>query len=411
MRCSSRAISEYFSSTYSRLASGAAARSQEQRSVRNASTVCMPLTSENFRSDKYSASDWESGTVATAEQKGEKSPMPGASGTMEPRHGSASTAIASGRTSLPVQTRSTMQSTTLTRPSSASPSRTTASWSFSHAKSSGGTSPSSATGSWLSSGFNTLAIAAPSEQESEVALCTIGSSSSVESPNTSACGGKKSGVPSAAAIASNRWATTSPLTLMSTSSAPVPLDARWKSSCHFRFGRCTTANGMPDAEIAGTTSPIPNRPAPKCTWYRPEERPPSPSAADSGSEEEEAGEAEVEEEEAAASEAVAAAAAALAAACSRACGPRARASTDSCKSQTSSSTHWRTCQSARVKNLPAGAPLTLAGAVKKSSAEAGSSSTLSAATGPSTSSRPSSSTTWHSSISPLSPRRHSSKRR
>mmetsp|Transcript_38557 Transcript_38557/g.114566 ORF Transcript_38557/g.114566 Transcript_38557/m.114566 type:complete len:257 (+) Transcript_38557:503-1273(+) len=204
IRCSSRAISEYFSSTYSRLASGAAARSHEQRSVRKASTVCMPLTSENFRSDKYSASDWESGTVATAEQKGEKSPMPGASGTMEPRHGSASTAIASGRTSLPVQTRSTMQSTTLTRPSSASPSRTTASWSFSHAKSSGGTSPSSAAGSWLSSGVSTLAIAAPSEQESDVALCTIGSSSSVESPNTSACGGKKSGVPSDAAIASSR---------------------------------------------------------------------------------------------------------------------------------------------------------------------------------------------------------------
>ena len=178
----------------------------------------------------------------------EQSAVPGASGTMEPRHGSASTAIASGRTSLPVQTRSTcsqqqvrrdavhtlpagaqtrftMQSTTLTRPSSASPSRTTASWSFSHAKSSGGTSPSSAAGSWLSSGVSTFAIAAPSEQESDVALCTIGSSSyetrrrdapethprcgalltrqraSVESPNTSACGGKKSGVPSAAAIA------------------------------------------------------------------------------------------------------------------------------------------------------------------------------------------------------------------
>ena len=76
---------------------------------------------------------------------------------------------------------------------------------------------------------------------------------------------------------------------------------------------------MPDAEIAGTTSPIPSRPAPKCTWYRPGERP--PSAADSGSEEEEAGEAEAEEEEAA-SEAVAAAAAALAAACSCACGQR-----------------------------------------------------------------------------------------
>ena len=30
--------------------------------TRNASTVGMPLTSENFRSDKYSASDWESGT-------------------------------------------------------------------------------------------------------------------------------------------------------------------------------------------------------------------------------------------------------------------------------------------------------------------------------------------------------------
>ena len=77
---------------------------------------------------------------------------------------------------------------------------------------------------------------------------------------------------------------------------------------------------MPDAEIAGTTSPIPSRPAPKCTWYRPEERPPSLSAADSGSEEE-AGEDEAEEE-AAASEAVAAAAAALAAACSCACGQR-----------------------------------------------------------------------------------------
>lgn len=97
--------------------------------------------------------------------------------------------------------------------------------------------------------------------------------------------------------------------------------AAGRGSCHFRFGRCTTANGMPDAEIAGTTSPIPSRPAPKCTWYRPEERPPSPSAADSGSEEEEAGEAEAEEEEAA-SEAVAAAAAALAAACSCACGQR-----------------------------------------------------------------------------------------
>ena len=46
-----------------------------------------------------------------------------------------------------------------------------------HSQRSGGTSRSSAAGSWLSSGVSTLAIAAPSEQESDVALCTIGSSS------------------------------------------------------------------------------------------------------------------------------------------------------------------------------------------------------------------------------------------
>ena len=47
-----------------------------------------------------------------------------------------------------------------------------------HSQRSGGTPPhSSAAGSWLSSGVSTLAIAAPSEQESDVALCTIGSSS------------------------------------------------------------------------------------------------------------------------------------------------------------------------------------------------------------------------------------------
>lgn len=154
-------------------------------------TVCIPFTSVNLRSERYSASRLERGTVATLGQKGSLPVKSGSSTTMEPatrgpwahgaalwesaqaqmegswrragadrqrgygaaraqteraielvgppprhapRHGSAETSIPSVVIVLPVQTRSTMQSTTKTRPARRSLRRATASWSFSQQK-------------------------------------------------------------------------------------------------------------------------------------------------------------------------------------------------------------------------------------------------------------------------------------
>eukprot|EP00967_Tisochrysis_lutea_P082013 scaffold113506_cov33-Tisochrysis_lutea.AAC.4 len=46
---------------------------------------------------QYSASVCDDGSVATAEVNGERSSIPGVSGTMEPRHGSAWTVTCMGR--------------------------------------------------------------------------------------------------------------------------------------------------------------------------------------------------------------------------------------------------------------------------------------------------------------------------
>mmetsp|Transcript_66724 Transcript_66724/g.161073 ORF Transcript_66724/g.161073 Transcript_66724/m.161073 type:complete len:358 (+) Transcript_66724:476-1549(+) len=266
VRCASRSMSEYLSSTCS-LPSACDALKRAS-SVMKASTVCMPLTSESLRSHRYSASRSQPGTVTTDGQKGSRTLLSspcsfGSSTTMEPRHGSATTSTPSPDTSHPVHTRSTMQLTTSTRPASLACSDSTAAWSFSHANRIGGSACSpSHSGSDESRGSSTPSMAPPSEHEKEVARASSSPSSSRLEPKTRLCGGIASGTPpSRAATTSTFWTTTLLLTLIRSWSGFEP-PCR-KSCCHRALGRWTTANGTPDAEIAGTTSPRPSRPAPK----------------------------------------------------------------------------------------------------------------------------------------------------
>mmetsp|Transcript_11381 Transcript_11381/g.23138 ORF Transcript_11381/g.23138 Transcript_11381/m.23138 type:complete len:367 (-) Transcript_11381:209-1309(-) len=262
VRCASRRMSEYFRRTSSLLAGWSGLK--RASSVMKASTVCMPLTSDSFRSHRYSASRSQPGTVTTEGQKGSRtllwSPCSfGSRTTMEPRHGSATTSTPSPLTTHPVHTRSTMQLTTPTRSASLRCSDSTAAWSFSQAKSSG-CSLWSRFGSDESSGSSTLAIAPPSEQEKEVARASSSPRSLRLEPKTRLCGGIASGTPSRAATTSTFCTRTLLLTLTRSWSDREPCRKR---CCHRALGRWTTAKGTPDAETAGTTSPRPSRPAPK----------------------------------------------------------------------------------------------------------------------------------------------------
>mmetsp|Transcript_2605 Transcript_2605/g.6481 ORF Transcript_2605/g.6481 Transcript_2605/m.6481 type:complete len:243 (+) Transcript_2605:662-1390(+) len=217
VRCASRRISEYLSSTCS--LPSPSASSKRASSVMKARTVCMPLTSESLRSHRYSASRSQPGTVTTDGQKGSRTRLAspcsfGSSTTMEPRHGSAMTLTPSPLTSQPVHTRSTMQLTTSTRPASLLASDSTAAWSFSHANSSGGSASPSHSGSDARSGSSTLSIAPPMEHEKDVARESSSPSSSRLEPKTRLCGGIASGTPpSCAATASTFCTSTLPLTL------------------------------------------------------------------------------------------------------------------------------------------------------------------------------------------------------
>mmetsp|Transcript_7421 Transcript_7421/g.13935 ORF Transcript_7421/g.13935 Transcript_7421/m.13935 type:complete len:395 (+) Transcript_7421:976-2160(+) len=265
MRCSSRPICVYLSSTYSRSVPW-----NFLISVRNAITVCIPFTKVNLRFDRYSASFCDLGKATTEAQKGTRVSSPGSSTTIDPRHGSASTSTLPGLMVLPVHTRSTMQSTTCTLPASLSLSLATMAWSFSQQNSTGSWSAEGASGSWLSRGARTANMALPKLQLSVVARSTIGPSSSHPLPNTRDTGGMTAGrlsedsVPGESSFTPRVTGTPSTLKSMRPSGS---LDLA-NTSCHLGLGLCTTAKGIPDAEMAGTTRPIPSRPAPKCTWKR-----------------------------------------------------------------------------------------------------------------------------------------------
>eukprot|EP00964_Phaeocystis_antarctica_P083939 scaffold52860_cov64-Phaeocystis_antarctica.AAC.3 len=266
-------MSEYLSSTCSLPSAWVSASLKRASSVMKASTVCMPLTSESLRSHRYSASRSQPGTVTTDGQKGSRTRLSspcsfGSSTTMEPRHGSATTSTPSPDTSHPVHTRSTMQLTTSTRPASLACSDSTAAWSFSHANRIGGSACSpSHSGSDESRGSSTPSMAPPSEHEKEVARASSSPSSSRLEPKTRLCGGIASGTPSPAATTSTFCTTTLLLTLIRSWSGFEP-PCR-KSCCHRALGRWTTANGTPDADTAGTTSPRPSRPAPNASCSGP----------------------------------------------------------------------------------------------------------------------------------------------
>jgi hypothetical protein len=104
-------------------------------------------------------------------------------------------------------------------------------------------------------------MAAPSEQEKDVARDSKEARSSDELPKTKDVAGTVSGKPGASALSTSApFIFISPFTETSISSPPLA-----KTFSHRGFGRCTTANGTPEAAMAGTTNPKPSRPAPKCT--------------------------------------------------------------------------------------------------------------------------------------------------
>mmetsp|Transcript_47413 Transcript_47413/g.94606 ORF Transcript_47413/g.94606 Transcript_47413/m.94606 type:complete len:202 (+) Transcript_47413:504-1109(+) len=112
MRCFSRGILVYLSRIYSRPPSFS---EKSSPSVMKARVVCMPLTSDSLRSERYWASAFVEGAVATLEWNGSLVPARlGSSTTMDPHQGSVCTLTPSDVMVRPVQTRSTMQSTTWT---------------------------------------------------------------------------------------------------------------------------------------------------------------------------------------------------------------------------------------------------------------------------------------------------------
>mmetsp|Transcript_71272 Transcript_71272/g.158430 ORF Transcript_71272/g.158430 Transcript_71272/m.158430 type:complete len:387 (-) Transcript_71272:32-1192(-) len=346
-----------------------------------ARTVCIPLTSVNLRSVRYSASAIEEGSVTTDGQNGTRVPSSGSSTTIDPVHGSATTSTPPSLTLRLVQILSTMQSTTTTRPSSASRIFCTSPWSFSHAKSSGCSSRGTR-GSAFRVGTTTPLIAPPKEQEKVVARETSGWSSSAESSvKTSDLGGMYSGVPSSSWIMSTLFTVSSSFTLNSHCSGFA--DTTWpkkfsqsglrrRSRFHWGVERWTMVNAMPEADTAGTTRPMPNLPAPKCMWKR------DPSSS-----------GPLLQHRSLRIE-------------SSASGPRTRLIASSGTSQTSSLSHcW---QSAIVMRSPVVMR-------KKFSEDCGSDSTRAASAGPRVDSSSLSSMMWHSSICPFSPMWHTSKLR
>mmetsp|Transcript_66808 Transcript_66808/g.150907 ORF Transcript_66808/g.150907 Transcript_66808/m.150907 type:complete len:391 (+) Transcript_66808:793-1965(+) len=265
--CSSRGRRGYLASTYSW-----STPSKLLISVMKAITVCMPFTSENLRSERYSASRVDLGNVATDRAKGTRFSSPASRGTMDPRHGSASMSTLLGRMVRPMHTRSTMQSTTRHLSANFFLSFITAAWSFSQQKSRGWSSGGHL-GRLSRRGLITGTMALPREQLKLVARSTRAPRSPGPDPKTRACGGMNSGrpppasppssEPTDAALMISTCVTTG---LPSTLKSMVDLSPDAKTSCHRRLGRCTTAKGMPDAAIAGTTRPMPRRPAPKWTW-------------------------------------------------------------------------------------------------------------------------------------------------
>ena len=254
-RCCARDMRWYFRSTYSRTAPSG---KKQSRSVKKASTVCIPFTSDSLRAARYSASRFELGTRSTDALNGTFT-SPGSSVTMDPAHDSASMLMPWGVMVRPVQTRSTMHLMTRHRPSSCSCSVATAPASFSQANRMGCSAcalSGSRSGSATSS-TNTLSMPGPSEHENDVACSTARPSSAAVCPNMRPRGGASPSSDSRS-LRRGTLATVSPLTLRS-----IELSSA-KVLAHRSFGRCTTAKGVPDLATAGTTRPSPRRPAPKC---------------------------------------------------------------------------------------------------------------------------------------------------
>mmetsp|Transcript_12631 Transcript_12631/g.23973 ORF Transcript_12631/g.23973 Transcript_12631/m.23973 type:complete len:216 (+) Transcript_12631:582-1229(+) len=187
----------------------------------------------------------------------------GAWGMMLPLQGSVLTTMELASILRLEQMRSTMHGTTLTLPATSSFSCSTALWSFSHAYNTG-CSSSGSSGSWDSSGPRILGSAGPTEQVKEVAAlamsthCALAASVSTRLPLP--------GSAHSSARTSSSYTTRSPPSMAAFPLMVTPTRSgrSARMGLNSSKGGCMMAKGTLPATIAGKTSPMPSRPAPKC---------------------------------------------------------------------------------------------------------------------------------------------------